>query len=73
MIAIELMIQPEDNSEASGKVWKFQVPAMPRKGNLFKLWDGRELSTHVVSDVCFEERGREPCAVIVFVKQRVAG
>jgi hypothetical protein len=70
MIAIELMIQKETDApaEAAGKIWKLDVPAIPQRGDLIRLWEGRNELLFVVSQICFQERIGEPCGVLVFVK-----
>jgi hypothetical protein len=71
MIAIELMIQKEIDApaQAAGKIWKLEVPAIPQRGDWIRLWECRNETLCEVSQICFEERIGEPCAVLVFVKR----
>jgi len=70
MIAIELTIQRDIDAPATaaGKIWKLEVPAIPQRGDLVRLWEGRNEIHCEVSQICFEERVGEACAVLVFVK-----
>ena len=68
MIKIEVMIQ-EDNefpSDAHAKVWELEVPAMPRRGDLFLLLQDRSLTLpQYVREVCFVDRGGSCCIQIL--------
>jgi hypothetical protein len=73
MIRIELMIE-SGTKGTSGKVWELDVPIPPKKGDLFCLLEGRELSTpYKVSVVYFEQRDAHQCALVVLVKRRGRG
>jgi len=78
MIKIELVVLkgPEsggkdslDNEEFSDKPLVLEVPAIPRKGDRFRFLIKNEPTIlWIVSDICFDQRARKKCAVIVFVK-----
>lgn len=73
MIEIELVVlRGKDNLDHevfSDKPIVLSVPAIPQRGDRIRyLLDGKPTILWIVSDICFDQRSRKKCAVIVFVK-----
>ena len=77
MIEIEVIVlKPKEEATKEGgyRVQSLKSPGIPRKGDLFRLLGGRELSElHVVSDVLFEQRAEDGLSIAVFLKPQIVG